>query len=256
MTATMPLIVSFFIGTFSGSFFYTLALRYASGELRETKVRALFSRSKCPSCRSAISPLYLVPVLGYLILRGRCRKCGARISICYPAMELAYGGLAALFAWKIGINAYGINVYLLAGTAVCIAAVDMKTLTIPNSLVILFITLSAYPVILNYRISDNLFGLLLLFAVFVVILLIFPGSFGTGDLKLASAIGFLSGFELSIVVLEISLVTGAVAGIAYSLITRQSLRIKIPFAPFLAAGLVFSLLYGREILLVYYRVFY
>ena len=171
-------------------------------------------------------------------------------------MELAYGALAVLFAWKIGINAYSINIYLLAGTAICIAAVDIKTLTIPNSMVILFIALSAYPIILNYDISDNLFGLLLLFAVFVVILLIFPGSFGAGDLKLASAIGFLSGFELSIVVLEVSLITGAVAGIAYSLLTRQSLRIKIPFAPFLAIGLVCSFLYGREILLVYYRVFY
>src|SRR5271157_2226364 len=127
MTGTIPLIASFLIGTFSGSFFYTLALRYASGELREKAARALFSRSKCPSCQSAISPLYLVPVLGYLVLRGRCRTCGARISICYPAMELAYGALAVLFAWKIGINAYSINTYLLAGTAICIAAVDIKT---------------------------------------------------------------------------------------------------------------------------------
>ncbi len=252
----MPLIVSFIIGMFLGSFFYTLALRYAGGELKRNFVQALFSRSKCPSCLAPISPLYLVPVLGYLVLRGRCGKCGGRISACYPVMEIAYGGLAVLFAWKLGVSAHSINLYLLAGAAVCIAVIDVKTLTIPNSLVIALVVLSVYPVMLNYRISDNLFGLLLLFGVFAVILLIFPGSFGGGDLKLASVIGFISGLELSVVVLEISFVTGAISGIIYALVTKKGLRSKIPFAPFLAAGLTVSFLFGRELVLTYYRIFY
>jgi prepilin signal peptidase PulO-like enzyme (type II secretory pathway) len=256
MIKIISLVAAFIAGTCTGSFLYTLALRYSSGELQKKTMHALFSRSKCPVCLNTISPLYLVPIIGYCYLRGRCRKCGGSISIIYPAMEIGYGMLAVLFVWKLGITAYSVNAYLLAGIAISIAVVDIKTMTIPNTLIIALVVLSAYPVILNYDISDNLFGCLVLFIIFIVILLIFPGSFGTGDLKLASAVGFISGFELSIVILEISLITGAVAGIIYSFVTKQSLRTKIPFAPFIAVGFITSVLYGRELLLVYYRIFY
>jgi prepilin signal peptidase PulO-like enzyme (type II secretory pathway) len=255
MTEIIPVLASFFVGTFFGSFFYTLALRYASGEIQKKTLPALFSRSRCPACKNAIHPLYLVPLFGYLALKGRCGKCGAKISYAYPLWEILYGSLSALFAWKFGITAYCLAVYLLAGTAICISIVDVKTLTIPDSLVIVMTVLSIYPIVINCDIKDNIFGLLTLFAVFVIILLVFPGSFGAGDLKLASTIGLVSGFELSIMILEISLVTGAVTGIFYALITQQSLKTKIPFAPFLAAGLIVSLVYGRELLLVYYRIF-
>ena len=164
--------------------------------------------------------------------------------------------MAALFAWNAGISIYACNIYILACIALCIAIIDVKTLTIPDSLVVAFVLFSAYPVLLNYNIKDNLFGMLALFAVFIVILLLFPGSFGGGDVKLASAIGLLSGLEQSIVVLEVSLVTGALVGIIYALKTKKGLRTKIPFAPFLAVGLVVSLLYGRDILLVYFRILY
>ena len=84
----------------------------------------------------------------------------------------------------------------------------------------------------------------------------FPGAFGGGDLKLGSAIGLLAGLEMSIVVLEVSLVSGAITGVIFALKTGKSLKTKIPFAPFLTLGLVVALLYGRDILLVYYRILY
>jgi prepilin signal peptidase PulO-like enzyme (type II secretory pathway) len=256
MATFAPILITYITGMFLGSFFYTLALRYATGEMRGRAAAALFSRSKCTSCGSAVSPFHLLPVIGFLILRGKCRKCGSRISLSYPVMEIVYGALAVLVAWRLGITAYSVSVYLIIATSICISVVDIKTLTIPNSLVIALAALSAYPIIINYKLSDNLFGLLALFIVFIVVLLIFPGSFGAGDVKMASAIGLVAGLELSIVVLETSLVTGAIAGITYSLVTRKGLRTKIPFAPFLTTGLIVSFLYGREILLVYYRIFY
>jgi len=250
------LILSFIFGTFWGSFFYTLALRYAGGRIHEHPLKALFSRSQCPSCGTDISPFFLAPILGYLILKGKCRSCGARISPFYPAVEIFYGALAALFAWKFGFTAYAFNIYLMSGIALCISIIDMKALIIPDSLVIAFVVLSVYPIVLNYNIKDNLFGMLALFIIFLVILLIFPGSFGGGDVKLGAAIGLLSGFEMSIVVLEASLVSGAIIGAIYALKAKKSLKTKIPFAPFLTFGLIVSLLYGRDILLVYYRILY
>jgi prepilin signal peptidase PulO-like enzyme (type II secretory pathway) len=249
-------IISFIFGTFLGSFFYTLALRYADGSINQKPLRALFSRSRCPACMKEISPLMLFPIFGYIIQRGKCRGCGSTISALYPASEVLYGALSALFVYHLGPNFYTFNLYLLACVALSIAIVDIKTLTIPDSLVISFLLLSIYPIILNNNLKDNIFGLVSLFAVFTVILLLFPGSFGGGDVKLASAIGLLSGLEQSIVVLEISLVTGAMVGIVYAIKTKKSLRTKIPFAPFLAVGLIISLLWGRDILLVYLRILY
>jgi prepilin signal peptidase PulO-like enzyme (type II secretory pathway) len=249
-------ILSFVFGTLLGSFFYTLALRYADGRMRGNPLKALFSRSRCPSCGETIGPLMLVPVIGFLIGKGKCGKCGARISLIYPAAEVLYGAMAALFAAALGPTILTLNLYLLTGIALCIAIVDMKAMVIPDSLVIAFALLSAYPVVLNYNITDNLLGMAALFVLFIVILLVFPGSFGWGDVKFASAIGLLSGLEMSIVVLEVSLVTGAIIGVIYALKTKKSLRTRIPFAPFLAIGLVVSLLWGRDILLVYYRVLF
>jgi prepilin signal peptidase PulO-like enzyme (type II secretory pathway) len=249
-------IISFFFGTLWGSFFYTLALRYADGSMTQKPLRALFSRSRCPACNKEISPVMLLPIFGYIIQKGKCKNCGGTISAWYPAVEVLYGALAALFTWQLGPTIYAFNLYILACIALCITVIDVKTLTIPDSLVVTFVLFSVYPVLLNYNLKDNLLGLLALSAVFIVILLLFPGSFGGGDVKLASAIGLLSGLEQSIVVLEVSLVTGAVVGILYALKTKKSLRTKIPFAPFLAVGLIVSLLYGRDILLVYFRILY
>ncbi|MBP7737254.1 MAG: prepilin peptidase [Spirochaetes bacterium] len=239
-----------------GSFFYTLALRYADGSMTENPKAALFSRSRCPHCQSSIGPIHLIPILGYMIQKGKCRNCEGKISPIYPAMEILYGLIASLFAWKIGMTIYSLNLYLLAGIALCIAVIDIKSLIIPDSLVIAFVMLSIYPIVLNYNIADNLFGLLALFSFFIIILLLFPGSFGGGDLKFGSAIGLLTGLEMSIIVLEVSLVSGAIIGIIYALKTRKSLRTKIPFAPFLSLGLTVSLLYGRDILLIYYRILF
>ena len=254
-TATY-LILSFIAGTFFGSFFYTLALRYADGQMRENPVKALFSRSRCRSCNNTIKPIFLIPIVGYLLLKGKCRNCGVKISFIYPMMEIMYGLLAVLFTWRLGFSIYNVNLFILAGITICITITDIKSLIIPDSLVIAFAVFSIYPIVINYNIMDNILGLITLFAFFIVILLIFPGAFGGGDLKLGSAIGLLMGFEMSILVLEVSLVSGALIGIIYAFKTGKDLKTKIPFAPFLTLGLVIAMLYGRDILLVYYRILY
>jgi prepilin signal peptidase PulO-like enzyme (type II secretory pathway) len=250
------LILSFIFGTFWGSFFYTLALRFVDGRIKEHPAKSLFTRSKCPSCGKYINPIYLAPVIGYIILKGKCGNCGAKISPLYPSIEIIYGVIALLFAWKFGITIYALNIYLLAGIALCISIIDIKALIIPDSLVVAFLVLSIYPIVLNWNIKDNLLGMLLLFVIFLVILLVFPGSFGGGDVKFGAAIGLFSGLEMSIVVLELSLVFGAIIGALYALKTQKSLKTKIPFAPFLTLGLIISLFYGRDILLIYYRILF
>ena len=88
--------------------------------------------------------------------------------------------------------------------------------------------------------------------VFILPLLIKKGGFGGGDIKYAVAMGFFLGFSETIVALEIALVSGALFGILFAVIKTKTLKAKIPFAPFLTLGFIVALLYGRDIMLLYY----
>lgn len=248
-------ITVFFFGTLWGSFFYTLAHRFSSGAFESGWVKALFSSSRCTHCSTPIKPLNLVPLLGYITSVGRCSSCGKKISPGYPISEIFYGFLAVFIAHKLHITVYAGIIYLIICIAITISIIDVKSMIIPTSLVIVLLLFSLYPIILQENYIDNLYGFLLAFIFFVVILLLFPGSFGGGDVKLASVIGLLLGLELTIVALETALISGTITGIIYAVKTKQGMRVKIPFAPFLTTGLVVALIYGREIVLIYYHNF-
>ena len=243
----------FAAGTFFGSFFHTLSLRYINGSVKENFLRALFSRSHCPYCGSTLSAISLIPVLGFVLLRGRCGSCHEKISFTYPFMEILYGLLAVCIARCHGTDLLSFFIYLICSVCIAISVIDIKTMRIPLSLMAVFILLSIYPVVLHGNLLDNLYGFLLLSVFFLVIMFIFPGAFGGGDLKFYAAAGFLLGLEMSVVLLEVSLILGSVCGLAWAVSGRRSLRIKMPFAPFISAGIIITLLFGDTILLVYYR---
>ena len=249
----LKFLIIFFAGTFAGSFFYTLALRYSSGMMNESPVKALFSRSNCPHCYAPVGFAGLIPVFGFLFIRGRCSKCGERISVLYPLWEILFGVLAVSVAQFHGMDLVSINIYLICSLCICIAIIDIKKMVIPPSLVIIFLVLSIYPIIMHHDIMDNVYGFALLTVFFLLMLLIFPGAFGGGDIKLYAAAGFLLGVEMSIVLLEVSLISGALFGIVFGIVKGRNFRVKIPFAPFIAAGIIITLLFGDTILLVYYR---
>jgi prepilin signal peptidase PulO-like enzyme (type II secretory pathway) len=244
----------FIAGTFWGSFLYTLALRYARGDFRENVFQAMVSSSKCPGCGQKINIFFLLPLLGYFFTKRRCPACSQKISWEYPFWEITTGLLSVLVVLEYGYKIYALNILFLVSSAIVITIIDLKTLTISRFFMALFLLFSIYPVLLNESLKYNLYGLLLMFLFFLVILFLFPGSFGGGDLKLASLIGLLLGFKLSLVALEISLISGALGGIAYAFWKKKGLKLKIAFAPFLTLGMLVALFYGEEIILVYYRV--
>jgi prepilin signal peptidase PulO-like enzyme (type II secretory pathway) len=250
----MNLFLIFFIGALLGSFFYTLAVRFTDGSFTKNKVEALFGFSKCPCCNHRIKAVYLLPVIGFLIARGKCTECGRKISFVYPLAEILFGLLAIIINKYFGLNIYSIIIFLIICVSITASIIDIKSLVLPDHLIIAFLILSIYPILYNNSVKDSLYGLLLMGGFFIIVLLIFPGSFGGGDVKFAASIGMLLGFELSIVALETALVAGSIAGVVYVIITKRGLRIKLPFGPFLTAGLIVALLFGREILYIYYRI--
>ena len=249
-------IVVFICGTAAGSFFYTLALKYITGDIKTNPLKALFSRSICPCCNKKIGAVYLVPVLGYLFSAGKCRSCGKKISPLYPAWEIIYGLLAMAVFHFYGIGLYPLSLFVICSVSMCIAIVDYYTFIIPDSLVVLFLGASIYPVLLRGELLNNFagFGFLTLF--FLVVMFIFPGAFGGGDLKYFAAAGFLFGLEESVVLLEVTLITGAAAGAAWALVRKKGLRVRIPFAPFITWGVLVTLFAGKNILLWYYSLVY
>jgi prepilin signal peptidase PulO-like enzyme (type II secretory pathway) len=249
-------IIYFAAGTFAGSFFYTLAERYSDGRMKENPVKSLFSRSICPECGKVISSAALIPVFGYIFSAGKCSSCGGKISLKYPLMEILFGLLAILVAAFHGTDILSLFVYLISATVITIAIVDIKTMMIPLSLNAVFFVLSIYPVVIKNDYPDSLYGFLFLAVFFLVIMFIFPGAFGGGDLKLYAIAGFLLGLEMSVVLLEVSLISGAVFGVIWGAVNGWKFRIKIPFAPFIAAGIIITLLFGNTIILFYYRNIY
>ena len=249
-------IIYFISGAFAGSFFYTLAQRYSNGMMKENPLKALFSRSKCPSCSTIISSISLIPLIGFIFLKGKCSSCSKRISFKYPLTEILYGLLAVLVASYRGTDFLSLFIYLIIAVSVTIAIVDIKTMEIPLSLNIIFFLLSIYPVIMHNNLTDSIYGFIFLSIFFLLIMFIFPGAFGGGDLKLYAAAGFLLGLEMSVVLLEVSLVSGAVFGVLWAALKGWNFRIKIPYAPFIAAGIIITLLFGNTIILFYYRTIF
>ena len=246
---------AFFFGIFFGSFFWTLALRMSS-EKYKGAVRALLTRpSHCQSCSAKLRPHHLIPVAGFFLSLGRCRSCGAAIPLSYPAAEFLSGVLCVCTVISAGLSVYSVCLFLLLSIALVISWIDLKTMLIPDALIIVFALLSVYPAYLSGDWLSAAMGAGILGAFFFLIILFFPGGFGGGDMKFAAAIGFFAGLELSIVVLEVALISGSIFGIIYALASRRGLRIRIPFGPFLTAGLFAAVFFGREILLVYYSVF-
>lgn len=174
----------------------------------------------------------------------------------YPLWELLYGLLALAVLCITGMSINSLFIYLICCTAVCIGIIDFISMKIPDSLIVLLFLLSVYPVIHRGMYLDSFYGFLLLAVFFLLVMLLFPGAFGAGDLKYYAAAGLLLGLEQSVVLLEVSLVGGAVCGVIWALVKGGSLRQKIPFAPFISAALVITLLFGGRIALLYYNMVY
>ena len=170
-----------------------------------------------------------------------------------------YGSLAVLVCCYKGLFIESLVYFLILGLAVTISLVDIRTFRIPGSLNAVLAIFALYPASMEaiHGTTWNAFGgMLLLGGFFLLVLLLFPGGFGGGDIKFSAVIGLIVGFDQSIVVLETALVSGALLGIIYGLLTKKGLRIKIPFAPFLTLGLFVSVFFGRDIIMIYNRLMY
>jgi len=254
MNASLIIYVfGFLFGASWGSFLYTFIIRYTNGMYAKNALHALTFPSHCPHCKAMIKPVYLIPIIGYLLTKGRCSGCGKPISFLYPIAEIASGCIAIasiyFFYWPL------IPVYFIAvTTTICIAIIDTITMEIPDFLVGIFFLSGIIVCFIEGGWLAHIQGLVLMVVVSLVPLLIVKGGFGGGDVKFAGAIGFFLGLHETIVALEIALVTGALYGIGYAVLKSKTLKVHIPFGPFLTLGFVLALMFGKDIIQIYLQM--
>ena len=219
-------------------------------------------RSACPNCQAPIRAWQNIPVLSYLLLRGRCAACGQRISARYPVIELATGLLSALVAWRFGFGVQAAGALLLTWTLVALAVIDFDTQLLPDimTLPLLWLGLSfalLFPAPTGFTtlpaaVTGALAGYLSLWSVYHGFrLLTGKEGMGYGDFKLLAALGAWLGWQMLLPIILLSALVGAVTGIALIVIRGRDRQLPIPFGPFLAAAGLLAMLWGPELVAAY-----
>lgn len=210
--------------------------------------------SRCPACKRPIRARENIPLLSFLIQRGRCTGCGSRVSVRYPIVELLAAATAAVSAWRYGVSLAAVGGAALGWSLIALACIDLDRHLLPDAITLpllwagLGFNLLGVYTDLEASVLGAIAGYLVLWAVYWGFkLLTGKEGMGYGDFKLLAALGAWAGWQsLPLTVLLASLV-GAVTGIVLIAMKKQPRSQPIPFGPLLAAAGWISLLWGEPI---------
>jgi len=245
------------LGLVIGSFLNVCIYRVPAG-------RSIVSPgSSCPGCNTPIKPWHNIPVISYLLLRGRCSSCGMRISPRYPLVELL-NALAYVFTLhQFGPTAKSVVVMALMSTFIVVTFIDLDHRIIPNGITLpgMVAGLVLGPLAMGTGMLGSVLGLVagggLLYAVMVLGRVVLKkDGMGGGDVKLMAMVGGFIGWKLILLSIFIGSFVGSLVGvplIALKVIDRNTM---IPFGPFLVAGSAFSIFYGSRLIGWYGGLYY
>ncbi len=238
------------LGAIIGSFLNVIIYRVPAGE------SIAKGRSKCMNCGEQIKAYDLVPIISYIFLRGKCRSCKARVSIRYPMIEVLTG---LIFLGTFLVEGLEIKSFLtmaVGAILIAISAIDFDHMIIPNGLVIALIPLAIAYGIWDYDVAivSRIIGAFVVSLPLFILIIIIPDSFGGGDVKLMFVMGFILGWQNTLVGTFIGILLGGIVATAALIKNRKKGNEKqthIPFGPWLAIGSFVALLYGEEIINLY-----
>ena len=266
---TLLYIFSFIFGSVIGSFLNVCIYRLPRDE------SIVFPPSHCTSCGNPIRFYHNLPIVGYLILRGRCADCGSRISLRYPIIELISGIVLTGVLYKFGLSLDALFYALLIYSLIVITFIDLEHMIIPNAITIpgaiagliynALITdwersrdllgrfsfgLENFFGILNeVPFLDSVFGLVIgggvLFLIaFLYVLVRKTEGMGMGDVKLLAMIGAFLGWQGVVFVMLASSILGTVTGLSIIFYKKGNLKYALPFGPFLSLAAVIYVFTG------------
>lgn len=215
--------------------------------------------SHCPHCGAAIRPWQNIPLLSYLLLRGRCAHCRGAISPRYPVVEAASGILAALVAWRFGAGPEMLAALVLGWSLLSLTLIDLDHQILPDQITLPLLWLGLLLSVAGIRelsaadaVLGAAAGYLALWSVYWLFrLLTGKEGMGYGDFKLLAALGAWLGWQMLLLIVLLSSLVGAVVGIGMLLFLGRDRNVPIPFGPYLAGAGFITLLWGDAIITSY-----
>lgn len=253
MIPSLALIVAV-IGLFFGSFLNVCIHRIPRDE------SIVFPSSRCPRCGGKIRPWDNIPVLSYLVLRGRCRSCKEKISIRYPLVETLSALIALAMLYRFGLTASFAIYYAWACVLLVITFIDLDFQIIPDRLSLGGICAGLVLVPwLPVSYPQALIGLglgagLLIAVIYGYYFLTRKEGMGGGDVKLLGMIGVFTGWQGVLFTIFIGSLLGCLVGIPWVLSQKKNMQAAIPFGPFLALGAFLYVLFGDVIIAWYFGI--
>ena len=238
-------------GLVLGSFYNVVGLRVPKGE------SIVNPPSHCTSCGKRLTAFELIPVLSYLIQRGKCKGCGVKVSPIYCFTEIVTALLFALCYVKFGFTAELAVALLFVSLLVIINVSDIAYMLIPNKILLFFL-----PFLIVSRIVsplepwwDSLLGAVIGFSVLLLIAVVSKGGMGGGDIKLFLLIGLVLGTIHTLLTLFLASVVGMIVGSIVLKVRGQGRKTPLPFGPSIAVGALLAYFYGDQLIEWYWQLF-
>lgn len=245
-------VLIFILGLIVGSFSNVCIYRIPRNE------SIIYPASHCPKCRSNISPKDNIPLLSFILLKGRCRNCKSKISIQYPIVELLTGFIYLIIYLIFGLSVQTLIYIILSSALIIIAFIDLNEQIVPDvislpGIVVGFILSFFIPYIsfINSSLGVIVGGGIILIIGLAGSVIFKKEAMGGGDVKLAAMIGAFLGWRYIIISLFLGFFLGAVAGIFLILSKIKSREDVVPFGPFIVLGSFITLLWGEKIIIWY-----
>lgn len=233
------------LGLIIGSFLNVVIYRVPQGESIVTP------GSHCPECGHYLRPWELIPVFSYLLLGGKCHKCGIRISWRYPAVELLTGilfGLTYLFRLERTTSGLIFDLFFVA-LLITLTFIDLDTFRLPDVLVLMVAAIGLTNTLVTGDpvVWRSLGGALGVGGIFFLIAYFYPKGMGWGDVKLVAALGLCLGYPDVFLAVFIASLLGVLIGGGRIVLLKKDWKDPIPFGPFLAGGALIMLLFENQI---------
>ncbi|WP_286889074.1 A24 family peptidase [Pseudoalteromonas sp. ESRF-bin5] len=217
--------------------------------------------STCPKCKTAINPWQNIPIISWLILKGKCASCSNPISIRYPAIEAITALLSLVVAYTFGATEQALLYIVITWALVALTFIDIDHMLLPDQLTLPLVWLALIAAVAGITITPSdaimgaAFGYLSLWSVFWLFkLLTGKEGMGYGDFKLLALFGALLGWQSLLTIILLSSVVGAIIGIALLSIQGKDKATPIPFGPYLAIAGWITLLWGNQLQSAYFNL--
>ena len=221
---------------------------------KETPFNLVTPRSCCPKCGHKITSLENIPVISYIILRGKCASCKTHISAQYPTIEAVTAILSVAVALKFGVSAETFWGLLFTWALVSLTMIDAKTQLLPDNITLpllwlgILVNTSGVFTDLESSVFGAMVGYLILWSIYKLFKAITgKEGMGYGDFKLLAALGAWMGWQMLPQIILLSSLVGAAIGIAMIAFTRHNKNIPIPFGPYLAIAGWIAFMWGQDI---------